>query len=230
MRLSIHIVPVVFVVIVLSMCQSAYAEIVTLNVTGIVDSIGTSNNFWLDVSVNIGSSMFGQCTYDTDAPNIGPSLNGIYTPISISMSIGNYTFVAGPISSDSAFFIVSTVDPGYRVYSTTSQFEGTIYKDNLPKNFNDIAWRWTDIELMDLLAGSGYSHSIELPNAESFPDISVFYPRKDFSVAFVDELWPSDSTGSFGIEGQITNITAVPEPSTLFFLSLGTLLLRKRKH
>jgi hypothetical protein len=146
------------------------------------------------------------------------------------MTIGNYIFTHDLTSPDPAFFIVYTVDPGYRVYSTTSSFGGTIYEDASPKTFNDILWHTTKLELMDLFAGPPYSHTYELPDADLFPDISVFDLRKDFEVWFVDDLWPSDSMGYFGIEGQITSVTAVPEPATVLLLALGGLaLLRKRR-
>jgi len=64
-----------------------------------------------------------------------------------------------------------------------------------------------------------------LPDLDSWPDLSVFDRGKGFNLSFYES-----SDVKFGVHGELTSLTAVPEPATIFLLGLGGLaLLRKRK-
>ena len=210
--------------------RTCSAEIVTLEVTGVVDSVSAWYGFALDGSVTVGSVMTGTCIYDTDATNLGGNINGVYTPISISMTIGNYVFTDYPTSSDSAFFIVYTVDPVYSIYSTDSVFDGTIMVNGSTKTYDEIDWFGKRSELINVWTSSSeYIPTSELPDSASFPDFSVFDRRREFDIGF-SESGPYGERGGFSIEGELTSITAIPEPGTILLLGLGGLaLLRKRK-
>jgi len=202
-----------------------WATIITVEVTGVVDSVGTDGGLALDGSVIVGSAMTGYCTYDPDTPDANPSENnGHYPVISISMTVGNYTFTHDPTSSEYPFFNVYTVDPGYSL-STASRFDGTVYLDGTPQ---DIDWSIRSLELMELGTDSGeYIPTDALPDLDSWPDLSVFGWRR-FEVAFHKSY--SYGYGDFVISGEITSLTPTPEPATVLLLGLGSLaLLRNRR-
>ena len=207
----------------------ASAEVVTAEVEGIVNSVSVVGRFALDGSVSVGSTMAGTFLYDTEAPNLlPPGDNGQYAIISISMTIGNYTFTHNPASSEPPLFTVYTVDPGYYVKSDGPRFDGTIYVDGSPKTFDDITWEepYGRVRLMDVWTSSdGIITSTELPT--SFPDISVFDLRREFRTGLGEPPTVSNG-GGFVIEGELTYL--VPEPATVLLLGLGGLvLLRNRR-
>jgi hypothetical protein len=202
----------------------ASATIITVEVTGVVDGVGTHGGLALDGSVDIGSAMTGFTTYDTDTPDLSDGSNGRYALISILMTVGNYIFTHDPMSSTSPFLYVSTGDLGYSytVRSLDPRFDGTIYIDGSPKTFDEVNFDPFGLTLMYLVDPDSITTD-ELPS--SFPDISTFTTR-NFSVG-VDS--PPEEPG-FAIWGEVTSLTVVPEPATLLLLSLGGLaLLRRRK-
>jgi len=203
----------------------AAATIITVGVTGTIDSIETAG-FVFDGSVGNGTVMTGFCSYDTEAPDQEPGeYNGLYPIISISMTIGNYTFMHNPLSSETAGFLVTTVDPGYGVGSSDSYFEGTVFGGGSPFTYDDIIWGYTGFGLMSLSTRSNeYISTDALPS--SFPDLSVFEVGKGFGAGFYDE----SGYKYFEISGEVTSLTVIPEPGTVFLLGLGSLaLIRKRK-
>ena len=225
MKPSISIISIVLVTLVFSNSEPVSATIITVEVEGVVNSVSVGGRFALDGSVSVGSVMTGITTYDTETPDLG---SGSYAVISISMTIGNYTFTHDPTSPDPAFFHVYTVDPGYIVKSDDPRFDGIIYVDGTPMTFDDITWEepYGDVKLMDVFTSSdGIITSTELPN--SFPDISVFDLRREFRTGF-GEPFSVSNRGTFVIEGDLTYL--VPEPGTVLLLGLGGLaLLRKRR-
>jgi hypothetical protein len=214
-------------VVSLVIVAPASATILTVEVTGVVDYFNTEGGFALDGSVGLGSSMAGTTIYDTEAPNLlPPGDNAQYAIISISMTIGNYTFTHDPMSVDPPLFRVFTVDPVYVASSNALRFDGTVYIDSSPKTYDDITWGWTYLELFNLWTNSSeYIPTVELPDLDTWPELSVFDERKVFNASFYDE-----SNRNFQIYGEITSLTPTPEPCTLLLLALGGLaLLRKRK-
>ena len=216
------------VVVSLVIVAPALAEVVTVEVEGVVDSIGTDGGFALDGSVSVGSTMSGYCTYETDAPDENPSEGvGYYPLISISMNIGNYTFTHNPTSPNPALFEVYIGNPCYSADSESPRFDGTVIVDGLPLTYDDIIWGdWALLELMDLGTSSHeYIPNDALPDLDSFPDLSVFDRWRTFGTSFYDQ-----GDGYFGIYGEVTALTVTPEPATVLLLGLGSLaLLRNRK-
>jgi len=211
---------------ILAISNPATATIINIEVTGTVDSIETAG-FLLDGSVGNGTTLTGFFTYDTETPDQEPSeYNGLYYIISVSMTIGNYTFTDNPLSSEDARFLVTTVDPGYSVGSSESFFDGIIIENTVPKTYNDIIWSYTSLGIMNLSTSSNeYILSDALPDLDSFPDLSVFDVGREFGVRFYDE----SGYKYFRISGEVTSLNAIPEPGTVFLLGLGGLALIRRR-
>jgi len=206
----------------------AWATIITVEVTGVVGSIATDGGLALDGSVGTGTTMSGYCTYDSQTPDLElGEYKGKYALLSISMTVGNYTFTPDPMPPDIPLFNVYTVDPGYTAHSG-SRFDGTVYLDGMPQSYDDIDWSIRSLELMELGTNSGeYIPTDALPDLDSWPDLSVFGWRR-FEVAFHKSY--SYGYGDFVISGEITSLTPTPEPATVLLLGLGGLaLLRKRR-
>ena len=236
MRTFVSVILVAIVALLISNNQPASATIITVEVEGVVDSIGTYFGFDLDGSVSIGTPMSGFCTYDTDTPDYLDSddSRGAYPLISISMTIGNYTFTHNPMSSKWSSFYVRTYSAisGSAVYSAgspESRFEGTITVNGIPKSYDDLSWYISQFVIMELSTSSSEQIPTDaLPDLDSWPDISVFDLERKFLAVFGKE--PGDNTGSFEIGGEVTSATVIPEPATLLLLGLGSLaLLTKRR-
>lgn len=215
-----EILTVLFAILALG-AVNLQAAIITVEVEGIVNSIGTQGGFSLDGSIDIGSLMTGSCSYDTQTSDLG---SGSYAMISISMTVGNYTFTHDPMAPDPAYFTVYTVDPVYIASGDALRFDGTVYIDGSPKTYDDITWGWTYLELFNLWTSSSeYIPTDALPDLDSWPELSVFDIRRAFQTRFYGE-----GDDYFGIYGDVTSLTIVPEPSTLLLLGLGVLMLRKK--
>ncbi|MBN2456154.1 MAG: PEP-CTERM sorting domain-containing protein [Sedimentisphaerales bacterium] len=205
----------------LSLVSFAGAEIITIEVTGVVNLLRTGGGFEVDGSVEVGSEMVGFCTYDTETPDLESSeYYGTYELISIFMTIGNYTFAHNQESTEIPIFRVGAADFGYAARSLAPSFEGSIIVDGFTKTYHDSDWGYIHIALMDLLTTQPIQ-SDELPT--SLPDISVFDLRREFEARF-HEPYPTGD-GYFDIYGELTSLNLIPEPATIFLFGLAGLIL-----
>ena len=230
MKRLISIVFIALAALVILNSQPASATIITVQVTGIVNEVFTDGGLNLDGSVGVGTPMSGYCTYDSQTADLNPiESNGKYALLSISMTVGNYNFTPDPLLPEYIFFYVYTGDYGYSASGGNIRFDGTVYLDGAPQSYEDINWSIATLELIDLGTNSGeYISTDALPDLDSWPDLSIFDVCRDFEAAFHKSYSYGD--GDFVIRGEITSLTVVPEPATLFLLGLGSLaLLTKRK-
>ncbi len=203
---SIYLASIVY----LSLARIAPAKVVIVEVTGIVHSVQTEGGFALDGSISEGSVMTGTCTYDTSTPDLDDSpCHGTYALLSLSMTIGNYTFTHDPTPTPAggrALFEVSVVDLAYEAHSSAPFFDGTIYVNGSPKTYNDIPWIDTYLKPIDVCSSTNdYTDNDELP--DSFPPISAFNWRREFETRFYDKYGRY-----FRISGEITSLAAAPGP------------------
>ena len=205
-------------------CQ---AELVTVEVTGVVDTITVDGGFGFDGSVAIGSVMSGYFRYDSEAVDQGLSeYTGLYSVISVSLSVGNYTFGDDLLGAEEPFFRVGVVDPTYWVESPDSRFDGTIYIDGTPTGWDEVEFEMTDIILLSLWTSSiGIIVDDSLPT--SFPLISEFDLRRQWGVGF--GRTGIDGGGGFGFGGELTSIRVIPEPVSVLLMGIGGLAIRRRK-
>ncbi len=190
------------------------AQIITVNVTGTINSVFADGDFELDESL-VGSTMTGTCSYDPDtATDLNASSYwGEYLISAISMMIGNYTFTENPASPNSTKFYVARTDIVYNVETT----DGLILSGGTPLDYTGVY-----ITLFDLCNASVSGENDYLPT--TFPDPSFFNYRNEFKVRLL---------GEFTISGVIDSITVIPEPISITLWGIGFFILRKhsiKKH
>jgi len=171
--------------------------------------------------------MTGSATYDSETPDQDwPDDTGYYSLISISMSIGSYTFTHNPGADEEPYFGICAGGGGffYDIDSGYPAFYGLCYMNSQPTNLEDL-----DLYLPGCGFGTHLAANINSPIGDALPDENTF---PDLSV-FDDDSWfliDSSSTPAFLIAGEITSLTVVPEPASLFLFAVGALaLLQKHK-
>ncbi len=186
-------------------------KLITIEVEGVVDDVRDQAGH-LEGKVEVGDIIIGWYTYDTSTPDSAPSPSGaLYehynSPAGISLSIGDFNFRTNPDNVDFAIGILNDYPP-----SMKDQFWLTSY-NNLPLPneaiVDIISWQLDDptgtaLSSTDLLPGPPI-----LDNWESVFGLGI-------------------QIGKSHIRGHITS--AIPEPVTMIFLTLGGLFLRKRKY
>ena len=188
-----------------------WAEIVTVEVTGVVDIIRPSSGFDLDGSINLGSVMNGSCIYDAEATPQDFGHYFTYPIISASITLGNYTFTQKP-ATPYAWFDVG-YDGGH-IYSVWSVADvcGDIIVGGVLQPFDNDVGRCSLNPFMKLGISSGEPDPgppYNLPNP--FSDFSAFDMYKEFTIL----IWHG-SSNRFDIQGEITSLTVVPEPGTYY--------------
>lgn len=226
MNRTVKITAIVLTAFVVLSSKLVWAELVTIEVEGVVAEVTTYGGMTLDGSVTVGSIMTGSCTYDTETPDqaFATSSIGLYSLISVSMDIGSYIFTHNPTAAEEPFFWISVGSGGfyYDVVSPSPLFYGPCWINGEPHNLENLDLSGTVINLMYLAADTKSPIGDALPDADSFPDLSVFN-ETIFRVAI-------DSSPNFEISGEVTSITAIPEPTTILLFGLGGLaLLRNRR-
>jgi len=203
------------------------AEIVTVEVQGVVDSVDTKGAMVLDGSVEMGTPIRGYCIYDSETLGLHGSQNyEEYPMISVVMSVGNYDFTHNSQAAEPALFEVFMVNRIYSISTLTPEFDGRIYVGDAPKNWSDVEWSWSYLNVLNLWTSSlEYWQTPSLPNVETFAPLDAFDLRREFEVRMYGE-----GDDYFGIYGEITSLCVVPEPATIALLALcGLAMMRKRR-
>jgi hypothetical protein len=229
-RIGLAIIAASFLAFGATECR---AVIITVQVTGIVDSVQTGGALALDGSIQIGSTMKGYALYDSEASDRDPyPSKGDYPVSLIWMEIGSYVFYDGPMASDSSFYVVTYYpEPGvrYHVYSLEGKFDGIVYLNGIEKRYEDLIWQWdnpisSNLKMMYL---SNDTLVVDDSLPQSIPDIGVFESNRQFYARF-DCVGPGD-IGTFDIFGQVTSVRIIPEPATVLMLFLGGVGILRRK-
>ena len=118
--------------ILLLAVTETFAELITVQVEGVVNSVSLEGGFELDGSVVSGTPMTGFCTFDSDVYTAYVSSYG-YPFTEISLNVGNYTFTHDPKSLEKAELSQSLIDYIFGANATNPSFNGTFYIDGLAK-------------------------------------------------------------------------------------------------
>ena len=226
---SFKLVCVIIILIIIQV--NVLANIIKVQVTGVVDSLSENGGFALDGSITAGSVMTGIITYDSQAPNIAPShlSNEIYEIISVTMQIGNYQF-SSILSQDAPLFTTFYTDPGYLIIVETARFEGAFFDNGNLRNFDDYEWAVSKLKPLDLLTGEENRDFItygQIPT--SYPDLDIFH-RREFSLSFCElEGWETLTAGRFAIHGELISVSVIPEPTTVLLFGLGMIAIWRKR-
>jgi len=194
----------------------ANGALITIEIEAVVHDVHDSDNY-LEGKVNVGDSITGIYTYDTDTPDMdwlwGSESDAVARyhyfnpPYGISLSVGELDFMTDPANTN---FLIEIVND-----RTSIDAYSVISYNNLPflngTKPNNISWNLRDYSENAIL-------STELPTAAPVLD--------DWGVNRLN-ISGGPRTGGFTIEGHV--ISAIPEPTTIVLLGLGGLVLRKRR-
>ena len=225
---------ILIIVAVLSLAYGnpAFGYVVTVEVEGVVTSIGGYGGVEQDGSVIVSETvMTGSFSYDSETPDQAGNDNGFYWLNSLLISVGNYTFTDDPEDAEDIGLSILVegvmVKPGQFRYEICNfpdfepLFYGPCYLNGQPTTLEDLDLPCRGMEII-LEGDNDGTITDALPNEDTFPDLSVFIERKTFSVG-------NDGGLAFGIGVEITSITVIPEPGTLLLLGLGGLAILRRK-
>ena len=182
------------------------AEIVTFEFEGYIDNIVKNENNVIE-GVYLNQPFTGWFNYSTDVQDLAPSnpLSGLYyQDASIVVNLGDQTY--------------PYLD-GFINFTITNDNDGDKFFYVVDGGYGDYGFTWFGLELTD---STGTVFATD--------DLPVSLNIDDFDSAFFrmagDEIATSDY---FRIEGQITNIQYIPEPTSFVLLALGGVALRIKR-
>ncbi|MBN1256870.1 MAG: PEP-CTERM sorting domain-containing protein [Planctomycetes bacterium] len=204
------------------------AEIITVEVTGMVESIDYSGGLAFDNSITNGTSISGSYTYDTAAPDQDSNADdGKYEMINAYVEIGNYTFLHKPDSTQGLNFYTDRDSDRYQVWSEDAEFTGTFYRDGTPLAFDDYTWEQANL-YPTLLQGTydDFVTDDTLPQTVAWTDLEI-WKRRYFGLQFRIEEPIEDGYiwYQMAVHGNLTSMTIIPEPATVLLSGLGGLVL-----
>jgi len=207
------IIPLLVILGVSCCAGPAQGAIITIAIEGVVDYAYDPYGF-LGVDIEVGDSITGTYTYDTDTPDSSP-IEGYAAywyydaPGSISLSVKGVEFKTDPANVDYRI----AISDGYQsrdIYSVKT-------RNNLPLvsgiPVEVVYW------LLEDPGQTALSSDALLATAPALDD----WPFNQLVIH-----GPTRGE-SFGIMGHVTSVWVVPEPAAVLLLSLGGLLLRRQK-
>jgi len=212
----------IILMMLFGVCSSGWAEIITIGIEGVVDSIDDSGNL-LEGNINTGDSVTGWYKYDTATPDSNiQSHVGEYTystgPFGISININDLIFQTDTTNVDYKVAIVNGVPGGgggdqYFVGSNNNLLVNSdIYVESL-------FWQLTD-----------YSYNaISSTELNYIPlDLSPWQSGNALVINGGLGGTPPKFDETFQIDGHVTSVYLIPEPGAILLFALGGLFLRKR--
>jgi hypothetical protein len=205
------IITIGLAVLMLGLGKTTQAEWITIQIEGVVDYVSDFGNH-LQGKVDVGDIITGWYTYNTATPDSSPldPAQGNYwyysAPAGVSLQINELIFKTDFENVQFQMAMRNDIPTnGYDIYAFNSFNNTTSVNETLIDSIN---WQLIDYE----------------GNALSSDVLPISAPHLG--------LWESNRFGivsdrSFIIGGYI--ISAVPEPTTLLFLALGTLGIYLRK-
>ena len=189
----------------------ANAELITIQIEGVVDTVEDDGDY-LEDQIHVGDIITGWYTYDTDTPDSNPAYEVAHyqhtiQPAGITLHIGGVEFKTDFADVD---FLVGITNDGTSGGLHDSYWIVSHNNELLPNgaSVDSILWNLEN-------SGGTALHSTDLPLLPpNLYDWQVNHLRLD------------GERGEYMIHGQV--LSAVPEPCTLLFLGLGVLsVIRK---
>ncbi len=188
----------------------ANAELITINIEGVVDTVEDEGNY-LDGQINPGDIITGWYTYDTDTPDTNPSENvGDYehstSPYGVHLTVSGFTFMTDPTNVDFLLEVVNDYPTGdnygFISYNNLNLSNGTLV--------DGIDWQ------LDDYSGMALSSTV-------IPTNAPVLEHWDWN-----QLRLHGERGGYIIDSHVT--FAVPEPCTLLLLGTGLFAIVRRSH
>ena len=189
----------------------ARAEIITIAITGVVDSVSDSGNY-LGGNIHIGSAISGYYKYESTTLDTSPSdpVQGNYwhyaSPAGIWLSVGGFNFQTNVDSVSFRIFIRNNNPSGDDIYGIDS-------RSNIPlSNGTSVEAMWWQLN----------NHTATALNSDVLPlkpPVLSQWQENDLRL---------ESSRMFGIIAHVTSAEVVPEPVSILLFGASMLLIRRR--
>jgi len=191
----------------------ANAELVTIHIEGVIDTV-EDDGYYLEDQIHVGDIITGWYTYDTDTPDTNPSGNvGDYehstSPYGVHLTVGGFTFMTDSTNVDFLLEIINDSTSGgvHDAYGIISYENMDIQSG---ATVDSISW-WLRDDSAEALVNTSLSTTA--------PVLSDWGSRNDLTIY--------GERAGYRIRGYVTS--AIPEPATIFLLVFGACAsLRKR--
>jgi len=192
----------------------ANAELVTINIEGVVDTVDDSGNY-LEGQVNPGDIITGWYTYDTDTPDSSAlDYYGLYqhgdSPAGMFLEVQGYVFQTDWGMVDLIVSIADNDETGdLRDAYTVRSYSNLPLEPGI--TVGEMAWLLRDY------------------TATALDSIALTSTAPDLVAWETNYLLISGTRDSpFSITGHVTSAFVIPEPCTLLFVAAGALAAIRR--